>query len=213
MRLVCHLACGPFGLLHVLPCTRRGRAQTQICYHDARRPMSPLPEATRLLARMGEAFLKAVLWKPEAAWLDYINVTGWQSLRLQTVPGNGACLRHCPSEGQCLRAGALGRLSPKGARSFRMNVLRRVPLRRSSQPCTFAIESDHHCAIDEPLLSQGADRRCLQGGGCLVAVNTSLVTAHVSNKKQLLVRVIVWSCFFDVVPRAFVVPCSSGSVV
>ena len=40
-------------------------------------------------------------------------IIGWQSLRLQTVPGNGACLRHCPSEGQCLRAGALGRLSPK----------------------------------------------------------------------------------------------------
>ena len=39
----------------------------------------------------------------------------WQSLRLQTVRQR-ACLRHCPSEGQCLRAGygnALGRLSPK----------------------------------------------------------------------------------------------------
>ena len=37
----------------------------------------------------------------------------WRSLRPQTVPGNGACLWHCPSEGQCLRAGASGRLSPK----------------------------------------------------------------------------------------------------
>ena len=91
--------------------SRSGRARTQICDHNARRPMSPLPEATRLLARVGEAFLKAILWKPEAVWFVYI--INWQSLRLQTVPGNGACLRHCPSEGQCLRAGALGRLSPK----------------------------------------------------------------------------------------------------
>ena len=37
-------------------------------------------------------------------------IINWQSLRLQTVPGNGACLRHCPSEGQCLRAGALGHI-------------------------------------------------------------------------------------------------------
>ena len=130
----------------------------------------------------------------------------WQSLRLQAVPGNGACLRHCPSEGQRLRAGALRRLSPKGARLFRMNVLRRVPLRRSSQPCTFAIESDHCCAIDELLLSLGAHRRCLQGGGCLVAVNTSLVTAHVSNKKQLLVRVIVWSSLLRCCPSCFCRP-------
>ena len=59
---------------------------------------------------------------------DLIVCMDWQSLRLQTVPGNGACLRHCPSEGQCLRAGALGRLSPKGARLFswifRTNILK-----------------------------------------------------------------------------------------
>ena len=33
--------------------------------------------------------------------------------------GNGACLRHCPSEGQCLRAGALGAAVTKGDLLFR----------------------------------------------------------------------------------------------
>ena len=65
--------------------SRSGRARTQICDHNARRPMSPLPEATRLLARVGEAFLKAILWKPEAVWFVYS--ISWQSLRTSNCSG------------------------------------------------------------------------------------------------------------------------------
>ena len=73
----------------------------------------------------------------------------------------------------------VGAAVTKGCTFVSINILRRVPLRRSSQPCTFAIENDYYCATDKLLLSLGADRRCLQGGGCLVAVNTLFVTAYV----------------------------------
>ena len=55
-------------------------------------------------------------------------IISWQSLRLQTVPGNGACLRHCPSEGQCLRAVAFGAAVAKGDLLFRRRCFRRSVL-------------------------------------------------------------------------------------
>ena len=70
----------------------------------------------------------------------------WQSLRLQTVPGNGACLRRCPSEGQCLRARALGRLlyskfstpAPTRATCSNGQRQRRRPRRHRDRP-TFPV--------------------------------------------------------------------------
>ena len=110
----------------------------------------------------------------------------------------------------------VGAAVTKGCTFVSINILRRVPLRRSSQPCTFAIENDYYCATDKLLLSLGADRRCLQGGGCLVALNTLFVTAYVLlcvEQKNSFWYVSLSGRRFDVVPRTFVVPCSSGSVV
>ena len=71
---------------------------------DALRLHEPLETQKRLAC--------GLLVGGRTAW-SRINNASWRCLRLQTVPGNGACLRHCPSEGQCRGAGALGRLSPK----------------------------------------------------------------------------------------------------
>ena len=100
----------------------------------------------------------------------------------------------------------VGAAVTKGCTFVSINILRRVPLRRSSQPCTFAIENDYYCATDKLLLSLGADRRCLQGGGCLVAVKCFIGHRLRVEQNSFLVRIIVWSSLLRCCPSYFLRP-------
>ena len=69
-----------------------------------------------------------------------IIVMGWQSLRLQTVPGNGACLRHCPSEGQCLRYLLISSSAHNGRRRQELSCCNLLPIsyKTKKSPNAFA---------------------------------------------------------------------------
>ena len=110
-------------------------------------------------------------------------------------------IRRTASQGR-----GVGAAVTKGCTFVSINILRRVPLRRSSQPCTFAIENDYYCATDKLLLSLGADRRCLQGGGCLVAVKCFIGHRLRVEQNSFLVRIIVWSSLLRCCPSYFLRP-------